>query len=89
MSQKITVREFEAKILEKEEIVLVVRAPADTFVNDYNYERKAAGNTSVKDFGEGRIKESIGDLEFSIVNGNHTAPHGRTKLSTLRESYEN
>jgi hypothetical protein len=89
MSKKITVRELEAKILEKEEIVVVIRASAGTLVEDYPYARKAAGNTSVTDFSDGRLKESIGDLEFAIVNGNHTSPHGRTKLSTLRESYEN
>lgn len=86
--KKITVRELEAKVLEREELVLVVRAPASTLVDDYDYERKAAGNTSVTDYVDGRLKPCVGDLEFTIINGDHTSPHGRTKLSTLRDSYE-
>jgi len=85
---KITVRELEAKVLEIEEIVLVVRAPGSTMVNDYDYSRKAAGNTSVTDYLDGRLKQCLDGHEFTIINGDHTSPHGRTKLSTLRESYE-
>lgn len=85
---KITVREFEAKVLTREEIVVVIRAPASTLVDDYEYERKAAGNTSVTDYIEVRLKPCLGEHEFTIVNGDYTNPHGRTKLSTLRESYE-
>lgn len=85
---QISVRELEAKILELEEIVVVIRAPTSTNVNDYEYERKAAGSTSVTDYVDGRLKPCIGDLEFTIINGDHNSPHGRTKLNTLRESYE-
>jgi predicted kinase len=84
----ITVRELEAKILEREEIVVVIRAPATTQVEDYSYERKAAGNTTVTDYIDGRLKPCLGGHEFTIINGDHTNPHGRTKLSTLRDSYE-
>lgn len=86
--KKITVRELEAKILDREEVVVVVRAPASATVNDYEYERKAAGNSSLTDYIEGRLKPCLGDYEFTIINGDHTQPHGRTKLSTLRDSYE-
>lgn len=86
--KKITVRELEAKILEREEVVVVIRAPSSTVVGDYDYERKAAGNTTVTDYIEGRLKPCIGNNEFAIINGDHTNPHGRTKLSTLRDSYE-
>lgn len=85
---KITVREFEAKVLEREEIVVVVRANSSALVDDYDYERKAAGSTSVTDYVDGRLKPCVGGLEFTIINGDHTSPHGRTKLSTLRDSYE-
>jgi len=84
----ITIREFEAKVLEIEEIVVVVRAPASTMVPDYDYTRKAAGSSSVTDYVDGRLRQSLGSTEFTIINGDHTSPHGRTKMSTLRESYE-
>ena len=86
--KKISVREFEAKVLEREEIVVVIRAPASALVSDYEYERKAAGTSSVTDYVEGRLKPCIGEHEFTIINGDHSSPHGRTKLTKLRESYE-
>ena len=86
--KKITVRELEAKVLELEEIVVTIRAPASTLVEDYPYERKAAGTSSVTDYLDGRLKPCIGAHEVVIINGDHTHPHGRTKLSTLRDGYE-
>jgi hypothetical protein len=93
MADKITVRELEERILELEEIVIRIRAPHLSQVNDYSskdgpYTRKAAGTTSITDWLEQRVKPCIGDLEYSIVSGEYTTPHGRTKLSTLRNSYE-
>lgn len=90
---QITVRELEERILELEEVVIRVRAPHHTLVNDYagkdgTYERKAAGTTSVSDWLEQRIKPSLNGLECSVINGDYATPHGRTKLSTLRDSYE-
>lgn len=91
--KKITVREFEAKVLELEEIVIRIRASQTDLVDDYAskdgpYVRKAAGTTSVTDWVEQRVKPCIGGLDFSIISGEYTNPHGRTKLSTLRGSYE-
>lgn len=86
--KQITVRELEAKVFALEEVVLVIRAPASALVNDYPYERKAAGTTSVSDYVEGRLKPCLGNNEYTIINGDHVSPHGRTKLSTLRDSYE-
>lgn len=85
---QVTVRQFEEKVLEKEEVVIVIRAPANSMVEDYEYARKAAGNASVTDWVEQRIKPCLKDTEFTIVNGDHTHPHGRTKLDTLRSGYE-
>jgi hypothetical protein len=85
----ITVREFEEKVLSKEEVVLIVRAPANQQVQDYEYERKAAGNSSITDWIEQRVRPCIGTLEFTIINGAYAHPHGRTKLETLRNGYEN
>ena len=84
----ITIKQLEERIFELEEIVLVVRGKTTQPVGDYAYERKAAGNQSVTDWIEGRLKKSIGDLEFQIISGDYTQPHGRTKLETLRASYD-
>lgn len=85
---KISVAEFEAKVLAKEEIVIRIRAPSGTKIDDYKYERKAAGNQSTTDWLEGRIRPLTKGLEVEVIAGDYTSPHGRTKLDTLRSSYE-
>lgn len=85
---KITVRALEEKIFELEEIVVTVRAPSGVMVDDYEFERKAAGTSSVSDWLEGRVKPLLGGHEVVVINGDYTTPHGRTKLNTLRGSYE-
>jgi len=87
-SKTMSVAEFEAKVLEKEEIVIRVRAPAGTVVGAYQYDRKAAGSQSTTDWIEGRIKPLLVGYEFSIIDGDHSTPHGRTKLDNVRKSYE-
>lgn len=88
MATQITVRALEEKILLLEDVVITIRAPSTTLVGDYDYQRKAAGTMSVSDWLEGRVKPVVGSHEVAIVSGNYTAPHGRTKLSTLRDGYE-
>jgi len=85
---KISVAEFEGKVLAKEEIVIRIRAPSGTKVDDYDYERKAAGNQSTTDWLEGRVRPLIDGNEVVVVGGDYATPHGRTKLETLRSSYE-
>ncbi|NJD06069.1 MAG: hypothetical protein FIA97_06175 [Methylococcaceae bacterium] len=85
---QISVAEFEAKVLEQEEIVIKVRAPSGAKVSDYKYERKAAGSQSTTDWLEGRIKPLLSGHEVVVIDGDYTTPHGRTKLDRLRKSYE-
>ena len=85
---QISVKEFEAKVLEKEEIVIRIRAKSSEKVNDYSYDRKAAGNQSTTDWLEGRVKPFIRGFEVEVIAGDYSQPHGRTKLDTLRKSYE-
>jgi hypothetical protein len=87
MSQ-ISVSEFEAKVLEIEEIVIRVRAPSSAKVLDYEYERKAAGKQTITDWLDSRVRPLIGANEVSVIGGAYISPHGRTKLETLRSSYE-
>ena len=84
----ISVAEFEGKVLDKEEIVIRIRAPSGTQVEDYDYERKAAGNQSVTDWLDGRVRPLIKGHEVVVIAGDYAAPHGRTKLETLRAGYE-
>lgn len=86
--EKITAKQFEQKVLDLEEIVLVIRAPSDAQVDNYDYERKATGSITLSKWIDSRLKSKIGDMEFQIIGGEYTQPHGLTKLATLRKGYE-
>ena len=85
---KISALEFEAKVFETEDVVIKLRCPHNQRVDDYDFLRRAAGNTSVTDWLESRIISRIGDVGCDIIEGNtYQRPHGRTNMDTLRQSY--
>lgn len=86
----ISVREFERKVLELEEVSITIRAASSEQVPDYTYARKAAATMSITDWVDNRIKPNLQGLEFAVINSEYIAetPHGRTKMETLRSSYE-
>ena len=82
------VAEFEQKIFEVEEVRLVVRAPAGTQIGDYDFQRCAASGTSVTEWLKQRVWPRVNGLEVVVVDGSGAYPHGRTRMSTLRDTYE-
>ena len=84
-----TVAQFENAVLKLEDIVIRIRASSnDRVKKDYDYQRQASGTTSVTEWLNARILPKLDGLEVSVMNGNSQETHGRTRLSTLRESYE-
>lgn len=79
-------REFEDKFWDVEGIVIVLRCPEDTEVSDYTYERAASGNTTLSELRRGRL--SALEVPYVIHNGEAEEPNGRTKLETIRNSYD-
>ena len=82
-----SVDEFEKEVLRLEEIVIRIRALGFENVGDYPYQRRASGGTSVTEWLNTRIYPILGEHEVCIIDGNWQHPHGRTKLDTLRDSY--
>ena len=86
---KIRAKDFEEKVQKVEDVVIRLRCSRDDLVEDYEFERKAPGNTSVSDWTESRINSRIGNFDFDIIEGRtYQKPHGRTNMDTLRKSYE-
>jgi hypothetical protein len=83
-----TPTEIEAAVFVLEEVRIVIRASINAKLGDFKYTRKAADNASVSDWLEQRIKPLIGSSPVVAIDGNGAIPHGRTKMSTLRQSYE-
>ena len=80
--------EFERTVFEIEGIVIRIRAPVAEEIGDYDYQRRANDDTSVTGWLSTRITRKLNGLEVSIIDGDFKTPHGRTKLSTLRDSYD-
>lgn len=85
---KISAEKFVSKVEELEQIVIALWTNENTEVEDYTYDRKAAGNVTVSDFLSTRIIPKIGnEISVRIIDGNYGKPHGGRTLRTLRESY--
>lgn len=83
-----TVDELEKRIFEVEEFRVVVRAPHSDKVGDYDFKRKADRGGSLTNWCRSRLEPLINGHEYIVLDGVCGVPHGRTKLETLRASYE-
>ena len=81
--------EIEEAVFELEEVRLVIRVDAKAnFPNDYNYVRASSGATTVNEWLNARVKPVLaGQAVAIVIDGNGKVPHGRTKMSTIRDSY--
>lgn len=57
-------------------------------IEGYPYSRALAGTKNVKQWRDGRFGSTLPDLDVDVLNGDGTVAHGRSKLSTVRETYE-
>ena len=82
-----TVKEFEKKVWGKEGIRIIVRAPVDAEVDDYNHSNRTRETVTVKALRDGKLHDCLGEYEVAVIGTNGGPVHGRTLLRTLRASY--
>ncbi|GAB7494483.1 hypothetical protein [Bilophila wadsworthia] len=83
------VESFEEAFWELEHIRIVVRADRDEEIaNDYDFKRALENGKTVTDLKRLRIEPCLENLEYELYDGSFDQPHGRTKLGTVRDSYE-
>ena len=78
-------RDFEEKFWDVEKIVIVLRCNPNQEVGECDYVRAAPGDTTLSELRNGRL--SCLEVPYVIHNGDVEEPHGRTRLSSIRESY--
>jgi hypothetical protein len=88
MEEGMTAFEIEQAVYALEEVRIVIRASWRTALGDYNYLRAAAGSTSISEWLQQRIYPLTGNSEVVVIDGSGAIPHGRTKMTNLRASYE-
>ena len=82
-----TVKEFENDVWTLERIRIVIRAPADSQVEEYGFAKAADRNLSITRLIAKRIQQRVGNSEVVVIGGDGALPHGKIKLEGLRESY--
>ncbi len=58
-----------------------------TGVPQYDYERKAKGNMTVREWKDQRFYPNYVGFEIDVLNAAGTSVVGNTRLSTVRDSY--
>ena len=79
--------DFEQTVLDLEGVRIVVRAPPNAQLDDYDYARKAAGTASIAEWIEQRVMPKIGPHSVAVVDGSGVSPNRRTRMATVRNSY--
>jgi hypothetical protein len=80
--------QIEQAVFELEEVRIVIRAPINEELDDFQYDRKAAGNSSITDWLEQRIRPLVHGHAVVVIDGTGVSPHGRTKMERLRQTYD-
>lgn len=78
-------KDFEDKFYSVEGIVIVLRCDPAQEVANYEYIRAASGDATLAELRQGRL--AILDVPYVIHNGDVVEPHGKTRLSSIRDSY--
>jgi len=83
-----SIYDIERKVFELDEIRIVIRTDKSRPFKDFNFTRKADGNTTVTEYVNNRIKPLLNDgIEIDIIEGSGQIPHPRTTIETVRNSY--
>jgi hypothetical protein len=70
-------RDLEQDVFDLDEIRIIIRAPRNADVGEYDYERKAPDKTSLNEWLQQRISPLVGDHQVTVVDGYGAMPHGK------------
>ena len=82
-----TVQELEDKGWALDGIRIVVRASVNTKVQDYRHKNAAQASWRITQFIEKRVQPLLKKQEVVVLMGDGEEPHGRTLLSSIKDSY--
>jgi len=88
---EMTVKQFEGRVFEVEEIRIVVRGPKSARVQDYDYTRKFAKNKTLSELKSKRLRPKLTNgkslYDVAIIMGDGKFPRDHMTLKTVRDSY--
>ena len=81
------VDEFEEAVWKTDRILIRIRAPEDTQVEEYDYSNEADQGLSVARWLRIRITGKLKSHKVSVICGDYTEAHRGRRLRTLRDTY--
>ena len=81
------VGDFEDAVRAVDRIRVVIRAARNIQIGGFTWANGAPEGQSLTVYTRNRIQTRVGDLEFSVIDGHGSEPHGRTLLRNIRQSY--
>jgi hypothetical protein len=82
------IAEFEQVLWDRDRVRVVIRAPAWQAVDAQGHTNAASETLSITEYIRVRVTDVIGNYECVIVDGRGLIVHGRTKLGTVRATYQ-
>jgi hypothetical protein len=79
--------EVETAVFALEAVRILIRAPENSKLGDFQFVRKAADNASISEWLEQRILPITKGFPVVVIDGTGSIPRGQKKMSTLRQSY--
>ena len=79
--------EIENKAWSMDGVRIIIRGPENEELGNYSQRNAAQAGWSVTKYLDARIKPLVGDKEVTVILGDGEQPHGRTLLSSVRDSY--
>ena len=83
------VQDLEDKVWAQDGIRIVVRTAGDANVGNYTHKNAAQADWRITEYLEHRLTPLLKGLNVVVLMGDGEQPHGRTLLSSIRESYKN
>jgi len=80
--------DIENKAWTMDGIRIIIRGSEQKKLGNYSQKNAAQGNWSITKYLDSRIKPLIADCEVLVLLGDGEQPHGRTLLSSVRDSYK-
>jgi hypothetical protein len=86
---RMQVKEFENTVWETEGIRIVIRAPEDQQVNDYDKDNAAPESWTLNEWLEKRVLPCLADgTGVAVISGDGTRQVGQSKIKKVRNSYK-
>lgn len=82
-----TVWEFEQKVWNVDSLRIIIRAPQQAEVGEFDWVNAASGSTSISKYCALRVSSRVGDLEYFVADGTGQFPNGNTHINKIRDTY--